>query len=441
MGKRVIILGGGLSGITLAHTLQNYPEIDTIDIIEKEEKLGGLCRSFKSKDGIDYDIGPHIFFSKNKDTLEFMKDIMMPYINSYRRSNQIIHKRKFVQYPFENDLGKLDEEEKKYVLRTFNENPYENLEATNMRQFFLKTFGKGICDLYLLPYNEKIWKYDLSFMDLQMVERIPKPPTEDILKSINGETVDGYTHQLNFFYPEKGGCQTFIDLFVKELKHKVRFIKEKVVNIENGCINNTYNYDILISTIPLNEFTNLFHEKPNAPSTQKTLYPVKEYGDNLVYNGIEIFIVNVEGDIGEENFAFMTADKNIEFHRLSKLDYFGKNYHKPGTTTFMIEVTKPKEELHLSKHINYIKLMIENGLMKLFGTDIKINNIDCSMYNYAYVINDINQKENKRKIFEHYKQKYKNIYFAGRFGSWQYLNMDQTIENAWNVAKEIKNDF
>ena len=52
-----------------------------------------------------------------------------------------------------------------------------------MLQFFLVTFGEGITDLFLRPYNEKIWKFDPSMMDTQMVERIPKPPPEDIIRS------------------------------------------------------------------------------------------------------------------------------------------------------------------------------------------------------------------------------------------------------------------
>ena len=64
--------------------------------------------------------------------------------------------------------------EKEYCLQEFLNNPYENYIAENMQQFFLKTFGEGIIKTYLQPYNEKIWKYDPTFMDVQMVERIPK---------------------------------------------------------------------------------------------------------------------------------------------------------------------------------------------------------------------------------------------------------------------------
>lgn len=143
-------------------------------------------------------------------------------IDKIRRSNRILHKKRFVQYPFENDLSKLPPEDLDYCVNGFLHNPYENYNAQNMLQFFLKTFGEGITNTYLRPYNEKIWKFDPSFMDTQMVNRIPKPPKEDILRSAAGETVDGYTHQLYFTYPKQGGTEALIKAFVDKLSAKVK---------------------------------------------------------------------------------------------------------------------------------------------------------------------------------------------------------------------------
>ena len=69
----------------------------------------------------------------------------------------IIYNGKLVQYPFENDLSKIGMEKAKYCLDNFLDNPYKNPPANNMLEFFLKTFGRGITELYLHPYNEKIW--------------------------------------------------------------------------------------------------------------------------------------------------------------------------------------------------------------------------------------------------------------------------------------------
>src|SRR3989339_1614135 len=179
-----IILGAGLSGLTIADSLK-----DDILILEKEDQPGGLCRSFSFK-GVPYDIGPHILFSKDQSSLEYLLSLCKT--GRLKRSNRIFHKGRFIKYPFENDLGSLPETDRDYCLRTFLDNPHENKSAGNMLEFFLKTFGEGITELYLRPYNEKLWKFDPSLMDMQMVERIPKPPKEDVIKSAKGIPTEGY---------------------------------------------------------------------------------------------------------------------------------------------------------------------------------------------------------------------------------------------------------
>ena len=64
--KKVVILGGGLSGISSAFFLQDKSWIGNITVLEKEAETGGLCRSIR-KNGYIYDVGPHILFSKDKE--------------------------------------------------------------------------------------------------------------------------------------------------------------------------------------------------------------------------------------------------------------------------------------------------------------------------------------------------------------------------------------
>ena len=163
-----VILGAGIAGLSLASFLRRKTLI-----LEKQPVVGGLSRSYRF-DGVSYDIGPHIIFSKNKEVLGLHTSMIET--NQIRRSNKVVYKGRFVKYPFENGLGDLPAADRDFCLREFLNNPYENYHAGNMLQFFLKTFGEGITHSYLQPYNEKIWKFDPSCMDLQMVGRIPKPP-------------------------------------------------------------------------------------------------------------------------------------------------------------------------------------------------------------------------------------------------------------------------
>ena len=126
-----------------------------------------------------------------------------------RRSNQIIYQDRLIQYPFENDLSKLPETELNYCVNTFLNNPYENYIPQNMLQFFLKTFGEGITNISSLDrIMKKYGNLTRVNMDYKW-KRIPEPPREDILKSAEGETIDGYTHQLYFSYPKENAINSY----------------------------------------------------------------------------------------------------------------------------------------------------------------------------------------------------------------------------------------
>ena len=159
-------------------------------------------------------MGPHIIFSKDKKNLKTILNLLGKNKAKIRRSNKIIFNKKIlIKYPFENELHKLPKAELEYALKMFLNNSYKKIRPKNMKQFFLKVFGRGITELYLEPYNKKIWKYPISKMDTQIVGRIPKPPNKDIINSARGIDSEGYKHQLYFNYPIKGGIQRFIQFF------------------------------------------------------------------------------------------------------------------------------------------------------------------------------------------------------------------------------------
>ena len=432
------ILGGGLSAISLAYYLQENKNIDEIHILEKDDVLGGICRTYV-KDGIEYDVGPHIIFSKDKEILDFMNNLLGENNEKHRRSNRILHKKRFVQYPFENDLSKLPQEDIDYCVNGFLHNPYENYDAKNMLQFFLKTFGEGITNTYLRPYNEKIWKFDPSFMDTQMVERIPKPPKEDILRSANGETIDGYLHQLYFTYPKQGGTEALIKAFIAKLSDKVKIHTDnKVLKVKKQdekfvvtTSEKEYLCDKVVSTMPANEFSHIYEDN-NKP--QKIL----DIADNLRYNSIAICIVNVSKDYAGDNYAFMVADKNVKFHRISKLDFMGEHYHIDGTATYMAEITYRKNDLNDKASDEELTQKVIEGLEKIGFIDSKddVNFTDLKRFEYAYVIYDLKHRQNMDAIKEYFASQ--GIYLNGRFGSFEYLNMDAIIKQSKNLAENIK---
>lgn len=433
------ILGGGLSAITAALFLQEKDTISKITILEKEEKAGGLCRTFKTN-GIEWDVGPHIIFSKDKEVLDFMNKCLGCNNQQHRRSNRIIHDKRFVQYPFENDLSKLSDKDKFICLNGFLHNPYENYSPSNMLQFFLSTFGEGITNLYLRPYNEKIWKFDPSFMDTQMVERIPRPPKEDIIKSAAGTTVDGYTHQLYFNYPKFGGTEALIKSLINKFSNKVELITNAEVESVKKCGNafvinasgHSYSADKIISTIPLGRFVDIY-----SSETNKVPDSVRNAGSALRHNSIAICIVNVKHDFAGDNYAFMIADRDVIFHRISKLDFMGSGYHINNSVTYMAEVTYRSNDIYDKMSDDHLKCQVVEGLQKIgFIQSIDdVNFAEVKRFDYSYVIYDLMHKHNTALIKEYLSTE--GVETNGRFGTFEYLNMDAVIRQSMILAAKF----
>ena len=425
-----IILGGGIAGLSLASFLRCRTTV-----LERQDCVGGLSRSY-SIDGVDYDIGPHIIFSKNRQVLDL--HTTMVETNQVRRSNQILYKGRYVKYPFENDLGKLPADDRDRCLQEFLHNPYEGYEAKNMLQFFLKTFGEGITHAYLQPYNQKLWKFDPSCMDVQMVERIPKPPKEDVIASASGVETEGYTHQLYFHYPKAGGFQTLVDAYAKracsngEVRTKVEI--SEIEKEASGWVVKTnqgeFRSSRLVNCMPLHELFKIL----SAPTDiQATL-------GRLLYNSIHIVMLHVRRDTIGNHFALYIPDPDILFHRLSKLNFLGESYCREGeASTLMAEVTfRPGSYLSTLGRAAVEGRVVDDLVTLGFIAREDVVSVETRTEHYAYVIYDLGHRRNVDCVLGYLRER--GIECAGRFAQFEYLNTDGVVENTLRLAEQLNAD-
>ena len=221
-----VILGGGLSGLTLARLLKEQGQ-DVI-VLEAEQDYGGLCRS-TTEQGFTFDRGgSHIIFSRDTEVLEFMRRMIAGNEQRNNRNTRIFYKQQYVKYPFENGLSDLPPEDRFFCINGFIKNliAVEKGEVPapeNFREWIYFTFGKGIAECYMVPYNEKIWKFPTDHMSHHWVDgRIPRPPVEDIIRSAIGIETEGYTHQSVFSYPLDGGIEALVRAIARPIEHDIR---------------------------------------------------------------------------------------------------------------------------------------------------------------------------------------------------------------------------
>lgn len=79
-GKKVVLMGGGFSGLWLGAQLirRGYD----IELLEKEEEVGGLLRS-QTINGFTLDLGPHIYFPSHKSYYESYIDKPLQLVSAF----------------------------------------------------------------------------------------------------------------------------------------------------------------------------------------------------------------------------------------------------------------------------------------------------------------------------------------------------------------------
>src|SRR5262249_30040413 len=90
-------------------------------------------------------------------------------------------------------------------------------------------------------------------------------------------------------------------------------------------------YDRIVSTIPIPELVRRL--QPAVPP------PVADAARDLKFNSSAICMIHVRRDRLGDNFAVMVPDKEILFHRLSKLDFLRPPEEIGESSRLMAEVT------------------------------------------------------------------------------------------------------
>src|SRR5262245_61229263 len=94
--KKVLVIGGGLAGLSAGfHLVEHRPVL-----FEREEKLGGLCRSFQ-QDGFTFDCTGHLIHLKNKYTKDLIARLLPDNFDSHQRLAAIYSKSTVTPYPFQ----------------------------------------------------------------------------------------------------------------------------------------------------------------------------------------------------------------------------------------------------------------------------------------------------------------------------------------------------
>lgn len=423
------IIGAGPSGLIMAKFLRA-----SCLVLEQNTYPGGHTGSFSEK-GYTFDFGPHIIFSKNKKILDFMVNTLGTNIHQSRRNNKIYYKGKFIKYPFENDLKSLPIEDNYACLVTYLFNRYKEKykKPKNLKQWFLKNFGRGICEKYLFPYNEKIWKIPVRDLSMIWADRIPNPPPEDIIKSSIGIQTEGYLHQLNYYYPLRGGYQALCEVWAKNVQVRYGFQVKKISKTKNGGFllsdgHTSYSFDQIISTMPIQELGKVL----DFPVPSKMYRAINTLRVNAMY----AVCLGIKGEDSNKFTAIYFPEADFVVHRVGFPKTFSPHNAPEGCWSLQAEITCRKNSPIWRQSDGFILDIVKKGLVE--RGIIKKN---ACVYEkvirseYAYVVYDQEYEKNSRLVREWFPAQ--GIHLVGRFSYFEYVNVDGAIARTLDILGKI----
>ncbi|MDR0506651.1 MAG: NAD(P)-binding protein [Dysgonamonadaceae bacterium] len=401
------ILGAGISGLSAAQLLKNKFETE---ILEKNSFPGGIART-KDVNNIPYHlVGGHCFNSKYPEVLDFVFNNILP-LSEWRkikRKSKIKFHNQEIDYPIEFSVKQIYKFDKELALKIVADflNASDNLKYANLEEWFVKKFGKALAEEYFIPYNTKIWNNKPSEMSHLWVEdKLPVPNKHSFFESLIENSQDTMPHA-EFFYPISNNQNTFIDALAKKLNieynYKVNSISRDIKR-NQWLINNEKYYDLIICTLPLKEIPFILENTPEY---------VKTAGEKLKYNKVSnILWKNRHTD---KTWTYI-PEKDSLFHRYIHIGAY-LNPLQPYSISEVVGEHSWDEMKSSGEKDNFL-----------------LEPLDCNTSDYAYVIFDENYNHST-SVIKNYLQE-RAFHILGRFGEWQYYNMDVCIKKAMDLSR------
>jgi protoporphyrinogen oxidase len=431
MNKRIVIIGGGPTGLGAAYRL-NELGYENWALYEKSDYVGGHACSHVDDHGFVWDEGGHVIFSHYPYFDKLVDDMLGPEENQLVRESWIVKENSWIPYPFQNNLRYLPKSLQvscllgaaKAAAKTNHQ------ESLNFRDWILATFGEGIAEAFMFPYNSKVWTTPLQQMSKSwMAERVSVVDFKRLLENVILERDDvAWGPNNKFRFPLYGGTGEIYRRMAQRFPDRVKTGKELVavdaagkrVSFSDGSGDT---YDVLVSTGPLDLLVRML--KPAEG-------PLMDAVAELHHNNLLVLGLGLEKKIDTGKCWIYFADDDMPCYRATYFSHYSPFNVPKGDTerysSLMCEMSfrvgeTPDAAKVIDRVVDYLiraKILEESDRSRIV-----------SRYHrtiaYSYPIPTLGRDRALATLQPALLGK--GIYSRGRFGAWRYEigNMDHSV--------------
>lgn len=452
MSEQTIILGGGISGLSLAWKLAEAGA--PVMILEAGEQTGGLARTVR-QNGYGMDVGPHSFFSEDEEIVRAVLDLFHGQLQAAPRQVQFYYEGKYLDYPLTAgtvlfQMGYLNGIRSvlsflKSRLLPHRTTPVEGEDET-VEDWALSSFGKHLYRTFFKPYTEQFWKIpctELSSRSIPTHTRMSFINTLKLLflkrlKKRGSSLIE--REMLPTYYPPSGfgeiadrvadaarkaGAEIRTGCRATEIRKQ----QDGTFQVYYECAGQTAVAEgvRVVSTIALHHFIRMLG--PEVPGE------VKIAAERLDYRAlVALGMVTPKQNILQAGYIYLL---NQPYNRISEMNAFSPQTSPPGKNILMVEMPVLRESIawKVSKE-ELFDLCIDSLSKDGFLQPGDVEDLLLIKEPYAYPVYRKDYASNLKTVLE-FINRQPGLSTLGRLGEFMYMDIDKCMRRAFKHAEKI----
>lgn len=435
--ERIVILGAGPTGLGAAHRLCQLGH-GNFELYEASDRVGGLAASHRDQAGFVWDMGGHVQFSHYQYFQDLMDELLGDEWLTHERVASIWIAGRFVPYPLQHHLRYLPDAIREHCQRGLQQiaTPPE-AKPHNFYEWILATFGSGIAEHFMLPYNFKVWAYPPQQLAYQWIgERVATLPTERIHGDQLAEAEQAWGPNRTFRFPSTGGTGEIWRRLAARLPPAQIHLHQEVVAVHAQAQEVVFAdgsrrpYHHLISTMPLDQLI--------ACSDQVFLAP---FAQKLQHSSVHVVGVGVHGspspEVGRQCWMYFPGD-DCPFYRATVFSNYSPN-NVPDASRYWSLMLEVSESPMKTVNNDALDTEVIDGLLAtgLISRRDQVANVWRTRLEHGYPTPSVDRDAALAQIQPALEAL--SIYSRGRFGAWKYevSNQDHSLMQGVEIVDRL----
>ena len=409
-----IVIGAGPAGLGAALALG-----DSAIVLESRETVGGLC-STVTLDGAIFDLGGHSFHTPHPEIRRLVFGALE--MEEQTRDAWCWLNGEWVRYPFQQHFSELANPDSRHACQIGLDAAGGWSEAANFDEYLDRRFGRGITELFMHPYNRKLWGADLTRLDTEWVAERVAAPVDSTESSISeSRRRSPIPREAVIAYPAKGGFGEIFQALAKRiadlrLRHRVISIDPQTSTLRttNG---ETASWHHIISTLPLPALLRLI---PNVPAA------ITSAVSELEALPITVVMLVLNGRYETPRQRIYCPDKNILGHKIvlnHNSSRWLRTLPRHGVQVELSDFNPFTSSTDAESLVNAVVAgLVRMGVIPSVDYVRRANVLRMPL---GYPV-QTHSRGNIVALAQHWLSEHR-IYTVGRFGEWAYINSDEAL--------------